>query len=70
MMQKITISIQGRNFELELDSFSEGAKEELIATLHDKKLDAESLLRCYIQEINAKHQTQLELQKILQKIAP
>ena len=69
MMQKITISIQDKSFELQLDSFSEGAKEELIATFHDKRLDIESLLRRYIQEISVKHQTQLELQKILQKIA-
>ncbi len=67
-MNKITIVVQDKSFELDLESFDAMAKEEIIATFLHQELDIQTLLRLYIQEIQKKHHINAQLEEILRKI--
>lgn len=68
MNNKIIIKACNKQFELDLHTFDESTRQEIIKTFDQKELQIEQILRNYISKIQEVQQLHQNIQKILDKI--
>lgn len=68
MDNKLIIKIEDKQFELDLRSFADSIKQDLIETFGDKNLKIQELLMLYLQKIQKEALQNTQIQDIIAKI--